>query len=118
MARGPDIPRVTPEATLLDATIEMTRTRLGGTAVVDAEGKLIGAFTDGDLRRTVTSNGNLSNTVSQFMTAPPTYIGPAELASEAVRRMHERNILLLFVCDGDRLVGAVHMHDVLRAGVV
>ena len=54
MARGRDIPRVTADASLLDATIEMTRTRLGGTAVVDDEGRLIGAFTDGDLRRTVT----------------------------------------------------------------
>lgn len=117
MARGPDIPRVTPESTLLDAMIEMTRARLGGTAVLDSAGRLVGAFTDGDLRRTLTVKGDLSDPVGKFMTPTPLTIGPAELASEAVRLMHERNVLLLFVRDGERLVGAVHMHDVLRAGV-
>ncbi len=117
MARGPDIPRVTPESTLLDAMIEMTRARLGGTAVLDSTGRLVGAFTDGDLRRTLTVKGDLSDPVGKFMTPTPLTIGPAELASEAVRLMHERNVLLLFVRDGERLVGAVHMHDVLRAGV-
>lgn len=117
MARGADVPKVRADATLLDATIEMTRARLGGTAIVDAEGKLIGAFTDGDLRRTVTGERNMSEPVSQFMTLDPLWIGKNELASEAIRRMHEGNVLMLFVREGDRLVGAVHMHDVLRAGV-
>lgn len=117
MARGPDVPRVTREASLLDATIEMTRTRLGGTAVVDTEGRLIGAFTDGDLRRTVKAERNMTDPVGDFMTEAPFCIGPQELASEAVRLMHERNVLLLFVREGERLVGAIHMHDVLRAGV-
>lgn len=117
MARGPDVPRVTATASLLDATIEMTRTRLGATAVVDDDGHLVGAFTDGDLRRTVTGERNLTDHVGKFMTVSPLCIGPGELASEAVRLMHERNVLLLFVRDGERLVGAVHMHDVLRAGV-
>lgn len=117
MARGADVPRVRSDASLLDATIEMTRARLGGTAVVDANGHLIGAFTDGDLRRTVTGERAMSEPVGQFMTLTPLWIGPDDLASEAVRRMHERNVLLLFVREGDRLVGAVHMHDVLRAGV-
>lgn len=117
MARGADVPRVRGDASLLDATIEMTRARLGGTAVVDDDGRLIGVFTDGDLRRTVTGERAMSEPVSQFMTLTPLFIGPNDLASEAVRQMHERNVLLLFVRDGDRLVGAVHMHDVLRAGV-
>lgn len=117
MARGPDIPRVTPEATLLDATIEMTRTRLGGTAVVDADGQLIGAFTEGDLRRAMSVKRNLDDAVGHYMTTTPLSIGPTELASEAMRLMHERSVLMLFVRDGERLVGVVHMHDVLRAGV-
>ena len=117
MARGADVPKVRADATLLGATIEMTRARLGGTAIVDADGKLIGAFTDGDLRRTVTGERNMSEPVSQFMTLDPLWIGKNELASEATRRMHEGNVLMLFVREGDRLVGAVHMHDVLRAGV-
>lgn len=117
MARGPDIPRVTAESTLLDATIEMTRTRLGGTAVVDADGRLIGAFTEGDLRRTMTAKRSLDDAVGAYMTTTPLSIGPSELASEAMRLMHERSVLMLFVRDGERLTGVVHMHDVLRAGV-
>ncbi|WP_088333220.1 KpsF/GutQ family sugar-phosphate isomerase [Sphingomonas mucosissima] len=118
MAHGANVPRVTPNATLLDATIEMTRTRLGGTAVVDDEGRLVGAFTDGDLRRTVTADRTLTDAVGKYMSHTPLCIGPGELASEAIRLMHERNVMLLFVRDGERLAGVVHMHDVLRAGVV
>jgi arabinose-5-phosphate isomerase len=51
------------------------------------------------------------------MTVPPLSVGPDELASEAIRLMHLHNITLLFVCEGGRLVGAVHMHDLLHAGV-
>ncbi|MCC2978671.1 KpsF/GutQ family sugar-phosphate isomerase [Sphingomonas sp. IC4-52] len=118
MAKGADVPRITPDASLLDATIEMTRTRLGGTAVVDTQGRLVGAFTDGDLRRTVTVERTLTDSVSKYMSRSPLCIGPGELASEAVRLMHERNVMLLFVREGEGLVGVVHMHDVLRAGVV
>jgi arabinose-5-phosphate isomerase len=117
MAAGADVPSVREDASLLDATIEMTRARLGGTAVVDRNGRLIGAFTDGDLRRTVTGKQNLTESVGRFMTASPMAIGPEELASEALRLMHEKNIMLLFVCDNAKLVGAVHMHDLLHAGV-
>jgi arabinose-5-phosphate isomerase len=117
MARGPDVPKVRADATLLDATVEMTRARLGATAVVDDEGKLIGAFTDGDLRRTITGDRNMEVPVAEVMTREPRWIGPGELASDAIRQMHDANVLVLFVRDGERLVGAVHMHDVLSAGV-
>jgi arabinose-5-phosphate isomerase len=117
MAGGDDMPSVREDASLLDATIEMTRARLGGTAVVDRNGRLIGAFTDGDLRRTVTGKQNLTEAVGRFMTMTPLAVEPDELASEALRLMHEKNIMLLFVCDNGKLVGAVHMHDLLHAGV-
>lgn len=117
MTAGEDVPRVREDATLLDATMEMTRARLGGTAIVDGEGRLIGAFTDGDLRRTVTGKQDLTETVGRFMTVPPRRISPDELASEALRIMHESNITLLFICEEDRLIGAIHMHDLLEAGV-
>lgn len=117
MAAGEDVPRVRQDASLLDATIEMTRGRLGGTAVVNENGELIGAFTDGDLRRTVTGAQHLTEPVGRFMTSTPLTISPDELASEALRLMHEHNITLLFVCDAGRLLGAVHMHDLLHAGV-
>ncbi len=117
MAAGDNVPRVAEDASLLDATIEMTRARLGGTAIVNSSGELIGAFTDGDLRRTLTGTRQLTETVGQFMTVPPLSVGPDELASEALRLMHMHNITLLFVCEGGRLMGAVHMHDLLHAGV-
>lgn len=117
MAKGADVPQVHEDASLLDATIEMTRARLGGTAITDDEGRLIGAFTDGDLRRTVTGKQNLTDPVGHFMTQTPLSISPDELASEAIRLMHEHNITLLFVCENSRLLGAVHMHDLLEAGV-
>ena len=117
MARGGDVPVVAPDATLVDATVEMTRARLGGTAVIDAAGKLVGVFTDGDLRRTAQAELRMTDPVRDHMTRDPRWIAPDELASEALRRMQEAEVLLLFVCDGSGLVGAVHMHDLLRAGV-
>ncbi|MET0371105.1 MAG: KpsF/GutQ family sugar-phosphate isomerase [Sphingobium sp.] len=117
MASGDDVPQVREDASLLDATIEMTRARLGGTAVTDHDGRLIGAFTDGDLRRAVTGKQDLTDPVGRLMTKSPKSISPDELASEALRLMHERNIMLLFVCDGEALVGALHMHELLHAGV-
>lgn len=118
MATGNDVPSVRETASLLDATIEMTRARLGGTAIVDVQGLLIGAFTDGDLRRTVTGKQDLTEAVGHFMTLSPLSIRPDDLASDALREMHDRNVLLLFVCENGKLVGAVHMHDLLHAGVV
>ncbi|MGE4322812.1 MAG: SIS domain-containing protein [Sphingobium sp.] len=117
MACNAAVPKVAEDASLLDATIEMTRARLGGTAIVNHAGALIGAFTDGDLRRTVTGKQDMSEPVGRFMTVTPLAVGPDELASEALRAMHEHNIMLLFVCERGKLVGAVHMHDLLHAGV-
>ncbi|SCW77091.1 arabinose-5-phosphate isomerase [Sphingobium faniae] len=118
MASGNDVPKVREDATLLEAMIEMTRGRLGGTAIVDNRRRLIGAFTDGDLRRSLTTGQDLSESIGRFMTVTPLSVGPDELASEALRRMHDSSIMLFFVCDEERLIGAVHMHDLLEAGVV
>lgn len=117
MAKGDDVPLVHEGASLLDATIEMTRARMGGTAIVDADGLLLGAFTDGDLRRAVTGKQSLTEPVSRFMTAKPRSVSPDELASEALRVMNEANITLLFVCDDGVLMGALHMHDLLHAKI-
>ncbi len=117
MAKGDDIPLVHEGASLLDATIEMTRARMGGTAIVDTDGKLLGAFTDGDLRRAVTGKQSLTEPVSRFMTMKPRSISPDELASEALRVMNEANITLLFVCEEEALTGALHMHDLLHAKI-
>lgn len=116
MTTGRNIPRVAASATLIDATVEMTRARFGGTAVVDENNMLIGAFTDGDLRRTITGGGQMIDCVGDWMTLQPSTIGPREFASEALRRMQGQSIMMLFVVEGRKVVGVIHMHDVLDAG--
>jgi arabinose-5-phosphate isomerase len=118
MATGEDLPILAETATLSEAIFEITRGRYGGAAVVDAEGRLVGAFTDGDLRRALPTT-DLSAPVAQYMTRAPVFVDPRLLATEALRVMNERPrpIMLIFVCDGERLVGAVHLHDLLRAGI-
>ena len=119
MATGADVPTLPPTATLAEAIFEITRTRYGGAAVIDAKGRLIGAFTDGDLRRALPSS-DLTAPVADHMNSAPVSVDSRLLASEALRTMNERPrpIMLMFVCDDGKLVGAVHMHDLLRAGVV
>ncbi len=118
MAKGDDVPSLPQTATLSDAIFEITRGRYGGVAVVDAEGRLVGAFTDGDLRRAL-PNADLSAPVAEHMNRAPVSVAPHVLASEAMRVMNElpRPIMLIFACEQGRLVGAVHMHDFLRAGI-
>lgn len=118
MSVGDDMPTVPRTATLSDAIVEITRTRHGGVAVVDPEGRLVGAFTDGDLRRAL-PRADLTAPIVEYMTRTPAFVDPRLLATEALRvmNMRDRPILLMFVCEGDRLVGAVSMHDFLRAGI-
>ena len=117
MVKGSEVPRVREDASLLEATIEMSRGRLGGTAIVNANDELIGAFTDGDLRRTVNGNQCLTEPVSRLMTTTPLTVSPDELASEVLRLMHLNSITLLFVCTDSSLIGAIHMHQLLKAGI-
>ncbi len=118
MAKGADTPTLPETATLSDAIFEITRGRYGGAAVVDSEGRLVGAFTDGDLRRAM-ARAELSAAVADHMNRSPVFVEPRLLATEALRLMNDRPrpIMLMFVCDACRVVGAVHMHDLLRAGV-
>ncbi|HEX7759000.1 MAG TPA: KpsF/GutQ family sugar-phosphate isomerase [Caulobacteraceae bacterium] len=122
MGRGQAAPVVPATATIADAIVEITAKRYGGAAVVDAAGALVGAFTDGDLRRALANPGTgagLDAKVADHMTRTPVYVSPQTMASEALRVMNERPrpIMLLFVCEAGKLVGAAHMHDFLRAGV-
>lgn len=116
MGTGNDVPQVMPTSSLLDATLEMTRKRYGTTAVIDDSGRLVGAFTDGDLRRSITT-ADLGDAVSRHMSTNPVIVEPDMLASEALKIMNDRTISTLFVVDGHSLVGIVHLHDLLRAGV-
>jgi arabinose-5-phosphate isomerase len=117
MGSEDEIPVVSLSATLMDATFEMSRKRYGSTAVVNERGHLVGAFTDGDLRRSFATN-NLNDHISAHMTPQPLTVPPSTLSSDALRIMNENAVSVLFVCEEDRkLVGAIHIHDVLRAGI-
>lgn len=121
MHTGAAIPQVRAEATLTEALMEMSRKGLGMTAVVDGAGILIGVFTDGDLRRALDDDGvDLRNvTVGHSMSRHPKVIGPEKLAAEAAQLMEAHKIHALLVVDRARhVVGALNIHDLLRARVV
>ena len=101
---------------MAEALIEMTAKSFGCVGVVDAQGDLAGIVTDGDLRRHMNA-GLLRQKVREIMTRSPKWIEPNALAVEAVRKMNDSKITSLFVLDGNRPVGIVHVHDCLRAGV-
>jgi arabinose-5-phosphate isomerase len=120
MHKGENLPKVPQDATLSDALLEMTRKGLGMTAIVDAEDRVLGIFTDGDLRRTLDKTADIHGTpIGSVMKANPRTIAPEVLAAEAVQQMEQYKINGLLVADADkRLVGALNMHDLLKAGVV
>ena len=120
MHTGENIPCVDEQSTISQAIVEMTRKRLGMTAVVDVSGKVSGIYTDGDLRRTLDSGLDPHNTlVSATMTHGGKHISPKALAMEAVQMMQAHSIQGLLVIDDDgQLVGALNFQDLLKAGVV
>ncbi|MGE3318105.1 MAG: KpsF/GutQ family sugar-phosphate isomerase [Candidatus Berkiella sp.] len=120
MHKGKDIPIVMQNASIKEALIEMTRCRLGMTAIVDENHRHIGLFTDGDLRRALDHNININTTpIKEVMTAGGRVIEKGLLAAEALRIMETHKINGLFVIDKNRqLTGALNMHDLLRAGVL
>jgi len=121
MHTGDDVPHVQADASATAALLEMTRKRLGMTAVVDAAGVLQGVFTDGDLRRALDDQATdlHATPVSHVMGRTPKTIGPDALAVEAAHLMEEFKISSLVVVDAERrVVGALNIHDLLRARVV
>jgi arabinose-5-phosphate isomerase len=120
MHSGDALPKVGHDATLKAALFEMTQKGLGMTAVVDPAGKVAGLFTDGDLRRTLEHALDLQQAkIADVMTRSPKTIGADELAVAAVEKMETLKINgLLVVDENNTLVGALNMHDLLKAGVV
>ncbi|MCM5571802.1 KpsF/GutQ family sugar-phosphate isomerase [Burkholderiaceae bacterium FT117] len=119
MRTGAALPQVPTGSRLVDAILEITRKRMGMTAVVGADGRMAGIFTDGDLRRLLEQGREVQGlTVDEVMTRSPRTIGSQALAAEAVRLMEEHRISQLLVVDDDRLVGAIGIHDLLAARVV
>jgi arabinose-5-phosphate isomerase len=120
MRSGDDVPRVAVDATLSQALLEITQKGMGMTAVVDAEGRPIGVFTDGDLRRLIERVQDFSKVlIRDVMHADPRRIHPEQMAVDAVAIMEEFRINQMLVVDGDdKLVGALHIHDLTRAKVI
>ncbi|SBV35491.1 D-arabinose 5-phosphate isomerase [uncultured Stenotrophomonas sp.] len=120
MHSGDDLPRVPEDASLSAALMEMSRKRLGMTAVVDAGDRLVGLFTDGDLRRALDTDLDVRSAgIAEVMTRNPRTIGADQLAVEAARLLEKHQINGLIVVDGNgRAVGALNIHDLLRAKVV
>jgi len=117
---GSDIPSVTESAFISQALLEMTEKKLGMTAIVNAGNQVIGIFTDGDLRRTLAKNLDIHHTaISEVMTSQCAVIFKDILAAEAMQIMEQKKINALIVVDEQRLaIGALNMHDLIRAGIV
>lgn len=119
MHTGPQIPKVSPETKLSDALLEVTSKKLGMTTVVDDVNQLIGIFTDGDLRRTLDQNIDIHTTlIKDVMTVNCKTIPADMLAAQALAIMDEGKISVLAVVDSsNRPIGALHIHDLLQAGI-
>jgi len=120
MHTGEGVPAVAENARFSDALLEMTRTRLGMTAIVDNERRVLGIFTDGDLRRTLDKEIDVRKaSIGDVMTRGCITVGANLLAAEGLNIMQKHSINALLVVDeNERLIGALNMHDLLRAGVL
>lgn len=117
---GKEVPIVHKDTPMPDVIIEMTGKGFGATAVVDHDGVLCGIITDGDLRRFVKGGGDFNRSFARdVMTRNPKTVKPQELAAEALKKMEDHNITVLIVVNEEnKPEGIIHMHDVLKAGVV
>ena len=120
MHTGTDIPSVYETARISEALLEMTEKKLGMTAIVDTDKQVVGIFTDGDLRRTLAKNSDLHHTpISEVMTPHCAVISSEILAAEAMQIMEKKKINSLIVVSEDKqAIGALNMHDLIRAGII
>ncbi|MDD4160285.1 MAG: KpsF/GutQ family sugar-phosphate isomerase [Synergistaceae bacterium] len=119
MGTGDKLPVIKESALVREALFEITSKGYGATAVVNDDGKLVGIFTDGDLRRFIEREGvqGLDMPVNMGMTRTPRVISPDRLAVEAVRIVEEWEVSALIAVEDDKPVGMVHIHEILKAGV-
>ncbi|MCX6214818.1 KpsF/GutQ family sugar-phosphate isomerase [Spirosoma sp.] len=112
-------PRVVPSTPLRDVIFTISANRLGATAVVDEKGTLAGIVTDGDIRRTAYDHSAFWNLCAQdVMTTQPVCVAPDEYAVVALQLMQERDISQLVVVDDTQVLGFIHLHDLLREGLI
>lgn len=119
MHSGKALPKVAPQALIRDALLEISQKGLGMTAVVDEDDTLLGIFTDGDLRRILDKRIDIHTTaIADVMTRQPTVAQPNLLAVEGLNLMQAKRINGLMLVENNKLVGALNMHDLLKAGVM
>ncbi|MEO8108479.1 MAG: KpsF/GutQ family sugar-phosphate isomerase [Ginsengibacter sp.] len=112
-------PSVKATSLLKEVIIEITKKRLGATVVIDDEERILGIITDGDLRRMLEKNSSLNDVVAKdIMSLSPKKIDTNELAVTALDTMRKNNISQLVVTDGERYAGIVHLHDLVREGII
>lgn len=113
------LPVVKQDANLTEVILEISGKRRGATAVVDSEERLVGVITDGDLRRMLQKKPDLSTVrATDIMTVNPKTISNEEFAIRALNKMKEHNITQLIAMEGDRIIGFVHIHDLMKEGIV
>lgn len=120
MRQGDQMPVVLENASVMNAVKEITKKRIGMTAIVDSDNKVKGIFTEGDLRRLIEKVGDIRSVpIAEVMTANPTTVAPSALAAEAAKILTStlRNQLLV-VDEADHLIGALHVHDLMTAKVI
>ena len=119
LSRQNEKPSVLQESSLKKVIVEISQKRLGVTAVVDEQGRLAGVITDGDLRRMLDKGGNLDEiTARDIMSVNPKTVSADALAVDALDRMRKNNITQLIVTDGDSYAGVIHLHDLIREGLI
>lgn len=119
MHTGEQLPLVTPDTLVREALLEISQKGLGMTAVVDGHQHLVGIFTDGDLRRILDKRIDIhSALIGEVMTTNPTTASPNILAAEGLNLMQQKSINGLILCLDGKVVGALNMHDLLKAGVM
>ena len=120
MHTGKDTPRISPDVSISEALLEMSSKGMGMTAIVDNDDTVLGIYTDGDLRRTLDKKIDLQKTrIEQVMTRNCKTVDAHDLAAEVLKLMEDHKINGALVTDSNnRLIGALNMHDLLRAGVM
>jgi len=116
---GNEKPAVPADATLSKVIVEISRNRLGATAVIDGGGALLGVITDGDLRRMLEKNASLDKVIARDIMSPnPKTINPEALAVDALDLLRKNDITQLVVTSGDEYLGIIHLHDLVREGII
>jgi arabinose-5-phosphate isomerase len=112
-------PMVGKDSVLKDVIVEITEKRLGITAVVDGDDKLLGVITDGDLRRMLEKGGDFEKMMATTIMSPnPKTIDASSLAVGALDVMRKNNITQLLVVDNNKYVGVIHLHDLIKEGLI